>query len=68
MPVKVVQLVVAATVMLRFAVAVLLAESVTCAVKGNVPDDVGVPLIWPLLLSDIPGGSEPVPGTTTLQM
>jgi DNA-binding CsgD family transcriptional regulator len=50
LPVKVVQLVVSATVMLRFAIAVLLAESVTCAVKGNVPDDVGVPVIWPLLI------------------
>lgn len=55
-------------VMERLAVAVSLSESVTCAVNGNVPETVGVPLSCPLLLNDIPVGSAPVPGLTTLQV
>ena len=50
-------------VMLRLAVAVCvgLLESVTLAVKLNVPTDVGVPVSWPVLvLSVMPGGRLPV--------
>ena len=45
--------------MLRPFVAVLLAESVTLTVNDEVAAVVGVPLIWPALLSDNPAGSEP---------
>ena len=34
--------------------------SVAFAVKLNVPDTEGVPLIWPLALSVIPVGSAPL--------
>ena len=50
----------ALTVMLKLPVAVALVESVTLAVKLNVPDAVGVPEIWPEALSGfIPVGREP---------
>jgi len=47
------------TVMLRLFVAVLLAESVTFTVNDELAAVVGVPVIWPALLSDNPAGSEP---------
>ena len=51
------------TGILRFAVAVFafgVAESVTFAVKLNVPDAVGVPVIWPEVLRFNPPGSAPL--------
>jgi hypothetical protein len=51
----------AATVILRFAVAFCTGEleSVTLTVNEDVPAVVGVPLIWPELLSVRPAGKEP---------
>jgi hypothetical protein len=51
----------AATTMLRFAVALSRGEleSVTFTTKEKVPDAVGVPLIWPELLSVNPPGKAP---------
>jgi hypothetical protein len=48
------------TTMLRFAVAVAEVESVTFAVKENVPVEVGVPVISPVLTFNVrPGGKLP---------
>ncbi len=46
-------------VMERFAVAVLVDESVTLAVKGKLPDAVGVPEMDPAEERDSPPGSDP---------
>src|SRR6266853_900706 len=54
--------------MLSAACAVPLMESVTLTVNGKVPEAVVVPVIWPLLLSDRPAGSGPVPGITRVQV
>jgi len=50
-----------ATTILRFAVALCIGEleSVTLTTKEDVPGVVGVPLIWPELLSVSPAGKEP---------
>ena len=48
------------TVMLRTAVAVFAPESVTFAVKLEVPAVVGVPVIAPAALSVSPEGSAPL--------
>ena len=47
--------------MLRLAAALCVGEleSITLTVKENVPDAVGVPLIWPELTSVSPAGKEP---------
>ena len=49
------------TAILRFVVAYCAGEleSLTATVNKAVPAAVGVPLIWPALLSVIPDGSEP---------
>lgn len=50
-----------ATTILRFAVALCIGEleSVTFTTKEDVPGVVGMPLIWPELLSVNPAGKDP---------